>query len=67
MDFLEKTLPLAVRVSPLPHWFSPLLPSEQVLLEPAVEATPTSLAKPEAMAMIAQMPLADLILELVSH
>jgi len=67
MDFLEKTLPLAVRVSPLPHWFSPLLLLEQILLEPAVEATPAFLAKPEAVAMIAQMPLADLILELVPH
>jgi len=38
---------------------------EQVLLEPAVETTSAFLAKPEAVAMIAQVPLTDLTLELV--
>jgi len=40
---------------------------EQVLWEPTVEASPASLAKPEAVAIIAQMPLADLTLELMPH
>jgi len=40
---------------------------EQALLEPAVETTPASLAKYEAIAMIAQVPLADLTLGLVTH
>jgi len=61
MDSLEETLPFTVGVSPSLHWFSLLLPLEQVLLEPAVETTPTSVA------MIAQVPLANLTLELVPH
>jgi len=63
----EETLPLAVRISPLLHLSFLLLPLEQVLWEPAVEASPASLAKPVAVAMIAQVPLADLTLELVPH
>jgi len=67
MGSFEETLPLAVGVSLLPHLFFLLLPSEQVLSEPAVKATPVSLAKPEAMAIIVQMPLTDLTLEPVPH
>ena len=67
MGSLEGTLPLAVGISPLPHWFFLLLPLEQILLEPAVKTTPIFLAKPEAMVMIAQVLLANLTLELVLH
>jgi len=66
MDFFEETLP-SVKGLPSLHLSSLLLLSEQVLWEPTVEASPASLAKPEAVAMIAQVPLADLTLELVPH
>jgi len=67
MGFFEETLSLAVGVLPSLYSSFLLLPSEQVLLEPTVEAIPTSLAKPEAVAMIAQVLLADLTLERVPH
>jgi len=66
MDFFEETLP-SVEGLPLPHLSSLLLLLEQVLWEPTVKASLASLAKPEAVAMIAQVPLADLTLELVPH
>jgi len=66
MGFSEEFLP-SVEGLPQPHSSFPLLPSEQVLWEPAVEASPVSLAKPEAVAVIAQVPLADSTLESVLH
>ena len=67
MDFLLETLPLVVGALPLLHLFSPHLPLEQVLWVSTVEATPTSLAKPEVMAMLALVPLVGSALELVPH
>ena len=66
MGSFKETLP-SVEGLPSLHLSSLLLPSEQVLWEPTVEVSPASLAKPEAMAMIAQMPLADSTLESVLH
>jgi len=67
MSSFEETLPLTVGILLLPYLFSPHLPLEQVLLEPAVEATPTFLAKLEAMVVIAQIPLNCSTLKLVPH
>jgi len=66
MGSFEETLPF-VKGLPSPHLSSLLLPSEQVLWEPTVEVSPASLAKPEAVAVIAQVPLADSTLESVPH
>ena len=66
MGSFKETLPSVERL-PLPYLSSLLLLSEQVLLEPTVEATPASLTKPRAMAIFALVPLADLTLELVPH
>ena len=66
MSSFKETL-LSVEGLPSPHLSSLLLPSEQILWDPAVEASPVFLAKPEAVAMIAQMPLADSTLESVLH
>ena len=64
MGSFEETLP-SVEGLPLPYLSSLLPPLGQVLWKPAVEATPASLAKPEAVAVIAQVPLADSTLESV--
>jgi len=66
MGSFEETLP-SVEGLPLPHLSFLLLPLEQVLWEPTVEASPASLAKPEAVAVIAQVPLADSTLESVPY
>jgi len=66
MGSFEETLPSIERLPSL-HLSSLLLPSEQVLWEPAVEVSPASLAKPEAVAVIVQVPLADSTLESMPH
>jgi len=63
MDFFEEILPLAVRVFPLLYLSFPHLSLEQALWEPTVEASPTSLAKLEALAIIAFVPLGYSTLE----
>jgi len=52
MGFIEHLLPF-VKGAPLLHLFSLLLPSEQVLFEPTVEALLASLAILEAVVFIA--------------
>ena len=47
---------LSVEGVPLSYLFFPLPPLEQVLLEPAIEAPFISLAKLEAMAIVALIP-----------
>jgi len=66
MGSFEETL-LSVEGLLSPHLSSLLLPLEQVLWEPTVEASPAFLAKPEAVVVIAQVPLADSTLESVPH
>jgi len=66
MSSFKETLS-SVEGLPLLYLFFLHLPSEQVSWEPAVEVSPASLAKPEAVAMIAQVPLTDLTLDLVPH
>jgi len=65
MGSLEETLPLVVGVSPSLHSFSPLPPSEQVLVDLSVEAPSVFLAKLEAVAINASVPL--VVLGLVLH
>ena len=67
MGSLLETLPLAFGVSPLLHSFSLLPLSEQVLWESAVKAIPTSLAKPEIVAMLALVPPSGSTLEPVPY
>ena len=66
MGSFEETLP-CIEGLPSPHSSSLLLLLEQVLWKPAIEATPASLAKSEAVAVIAQVHLADSTLESVPH